>query len=79
MTVLDFPFYKVIEKQLKDLEISAVNIYEQAEAVHKLITKWEDVYLELGDEYIKSGGKDPDLINKIIFLKSVREKFGIFK
>lgn len=79
MTVLDFPAHKVIEKQLKDLEVSAKNIYEQAETVQKLINQWENVYLDLGDEYIKVGGKDPELLSKIVFLKSVRQTFGIFK
>jgi|688.fasta_scaffold129393_1 hypothetical protein len=79
MTVLEFPAHKVIEKQLKDLEVSATKIYEQAEAVQRLINQWENTYLDLGEEYIKVGGKDPDLINKFVFLKSVREKFGIFK
>jgi hypothetical protein len=78
MPVLEFPTHKKLEKQLKDLEIYAEDIFKQAEYIQKLITEWEDQYLQVGEEYFKAGGKDPEIASKYVFLKGIRSKFGIF-
>lgn len=78
MTVTSFPQHKSLEKYLRELDEQGRQLKEVASQLRTQIDNWEEAYVRLGNEYVQSGGSDPEILAKIFTVVKTKELFGAY-